>query len=59
LPSGSAWSLEVKWDGFRAIVSTANGLCVRSRRGWNLTDVVDGRPLFARSRASSGLRGLR
>ena len=29
---------EVKWDGFRAIVSTEDGLEVRSRRGWNMTD---------------------
>jgi bifunctional non-homologous end joining protein LigD len=27
----------VKWDGFRAIVSTENGVRVRSRRGWNMT----------------------
>ena len=24
LPSSSGWSFELKWDGFRAIVSTAN-----------------------------------
>jgi bifunctional non-homologous end joining protein LigD len=28
---------ELKWDGFRAIVSTENGLEVRSRRNWNMT----------------------
>ena len=28
------WSYEVKWDGFRALVSTVDGLKVRSRRGW-------------------------
>jgi hypothetical protein len=33
LPSGSGWSYEVKWDGFRAIVSTEDGFRVRSRRG--------------------------
>jgi ATP-dependent DNA ligase len=33
LPLGSGYSYEVKWDGFRAIVSTENGLQVRSRRG--------------------------
>jgi bifunctional non-homologous end joining protein LigD len=26
LPSGSGWSYELKWDGFRAIVSTEDGL---------------------------------
>jgi ATP-dependent DNA ligase len=40
LPSGSGWSLEVKWDGFRAIVSTEDELRVRSRRGWNMTPVL-------------------
>jgi bifunctional non-homologous end joining protein LigD len=40
LPFGSEWSFELKWDGFRAIVSTEDGLCVRSRRGWNMTTVL-------------------
>lgn len=40
LPSGSGWSYELKWDGFRAIVSTEDGLRVRSRRGWNMTEVL-------------------
>ena len=40
LPSGSAWSFELKWDGFRAIVSTEGGLRVRSRRGWNMTTAL-------------------
>jgi len=35
--SGSGSSFELKWDGFRAIVSTEDGLAVRSRRGWNMT----------------------
>ena len=33
LPTGPGWSYEVKWDGFRALVSTVDGLKVRSRRG--------------------------
>lgn len=37
LPFGAGWSFELKWDGFRAIVSTEDGLHVRSRRGWNMT----------------------
>jgi bifunctional non-homologous end joining protein LigD len=37
LPVGPGWSYEVKWDGFRALVSTVDGLKVRSRRGWNMT----------------------
>jgi bifunctional non-homologous end joining protein LigD len=40
LPSGSGWSFELQWDGFRAIVSTEDGLRVRSRRGWNMTPVL-------------------
>jgi ATP-dependent DNA ligase len=27
---------EVKWDGFRAVVSTEAPLRARSRRGWNM-----------------------
>ena len=40
LPSGSGWSFELKWDGFRAIVSTEDQLRVRSRRGWNMTTAL-------------------
>jgi bifunctional non-homologous end joining protein LigD len=40
LPSGAAWSVELKWDGFRAIVSTEDDLRVRTRRGWNMTPVL-------------------
>jgi bifunctional non-homologous end joining protein LigD len=40
LPSGSGWSFEVKWDGFRALVSTEDGLRVRSRHGWNMTELL-------------------
>src|SRR5437764_6411114 len=39
LPRGD-YAYEVKWDGFRAIVSTEAGLQVRSRRGWNMTELV-------------------
>jgi bifunctional non-homologous end joining protein LigD len=40
LPSGPGWSYEVKWDGFRALVSTEDELCVRSRRGWDMTELL-------------------
>jgi bifunctional non-homologous end joining protein LigD len=41
LPTRGDWSFEVKWDGFRAIVSTEGApLRIRSRRGWNMTDLV-------------------
>ena len=33
LPAQGEWSFEIKWDGFRAIASTLNGLRVLSRRG--------------------------
>jgi ATP-dependent DNA ligase len=31
---------EVKWDGFRALVSTIDGLRIRSRRGWDMTPLL-------------------
>jgi len=40
LPTRGTWAYEVKWDGFRAIVSTEGPLRVRSRRGWNMTEHV-------------------
>jgi Ion channel/ATP dependent DNA ligase domain len=40
LPDRDGYAYEVKWDGFRAIVSTTGGLRVRSRRGWNMTKLV-------------------
>lgn len=40
LPTRGAWAFEVKWDGFRAIVSTEGPLRLRSRRSWNMTEHV-------------------
>jgi bifunctional non-homologous end joining protein LigD len=41
IPTRGDWSFEVKWDGLRAIVSTEGSpLRVRSRRGWDMTDLV-------------------
>ena len=40
LPTGGDYAYEVKWDGFRAIVSTEGTLRVRSRRGWDMTPHV-------------------
>jgi len=34
------YAFEVKWDGFRAIVSTKNGFRARSRRGWDMTPLI-------------------
>ncbi len=39
LPVGD-YAFEVKWDGFRAIVSTEAGFRVRSRRGWNMETLI-------------------
>ena len=47
LPTRGEWAYEVKWDGFRALVSTEGGLCVRSRRGWNMTELVPKRDELA------------
>jgi bifunctional non-homologous end joining protein LigD len=41
IPSRGDWAFEVKWDGFRAVVSTEGApLRVRSRRGWDMTDLL-------------------
>jgi bifunctional non-homologous end joining protein LigD len=40
LPTRGDWSYEVKWDGFRALISTEQGFRVRSRRGWDMTPLV-------------------
>jgi ATP-dependent DNA ligase len=41
LPSRGEWAYEVKWNGFRTIVSTDRELWVRSRLGWNMTPYVE------------------
>jgi bifunctional non-homologous end joining protein LigD len=40
IPTRGDWAFEVKWDGFRAIVSTESGLRVRSRRGWSMAELL-------------------
>jgi ATP-dependent DNA ligase len=40
MESPGAHAYELKWDGFRAIVSTEGSLRVRSRRGWDMTEHV-------------------
>jgi ATP-dependent DNA ligase len=40
LPTSLDYAYEVKWDGFRAIVSTQGELRVRSWRGWDKTPHV-------------------
>ena len=38
IPSGDGWAFEIKYDGFRALVATENGLEVRSRQAWAMTE---------------------
>jgi bifunctional non-homologous end joining protein LigD len=40
LSASGEYAYELKWDGFRAIVSTEGALRVRSRRGWDMTPHV-------------------
>ena len=40
LPTSGDYAYELKWDGFRSIVSTEGELRVRSRRGWDMTEHV-------------------
>jgi ATP-dependent DNA ligase len=40
IPTATGWTFEVKWDGFRALVSTIDGLRVPSRRGWDMTELL-------------------
>jgi ATP-dependent DNA ligase len=48
LPTTSGYAYEVKWDGFRALVSRNGRRRVLSRRGWDMSallpelDVPDG-----------------
>ena len=39
VPTGD-YAFEVKWDGFRALVSRNGDIQVRSRRGWNMTALL-------------------
>jgi bifunctional non-homologous end joining protein LigD len=40
LPTRGRYAFELKWDGFRCLLSTENGLRARSRRGWDMTDLL-------------------
>jgi bifunctional non-homologous end joining protein LigD len=40
LPLKGDYAYEVKWDGFRALVSLHGSLSVRSRNGWDMTHLV-------------------
>jgi bifunctional non-homologous end joining protein LigD len=57
LPTGGDFAYEVKWDGFRAIVSAEGPVRVRSRRGWDMTEHVDGEALWE-AVCEHGLEGV-
>jgi bifunctional non-homologous end joining protein LigD len=38
IPSGD-YAYELKWDGFRALLSNQGDFRVLSRRGWNMTEL--------------------
>jgi bifunctional non-homologous end joining protein LigD len=40
IPTRGDWAYEIKWDGFRALVSTEGRFRIRSRRGWDMTDLI-------------------
>ena len=40
LPNRDGYAYEPKWDGFRAIIRCRSEFRVRSRRGWNMTELV-------------------
>lgn len=40
LPTCGDWAYEVKWDGFRGLLSTEGRFRVRSRRGWDMTELI-------------------
>jgi bifunctional non-homologous end joining protein LigD len=40
LPADPGYVFELKWDGFRALVRCGSEFRVRSRRGWNMTDLL-------------------
>jgi bifunctional non-homologous end joining protein LigD len=40
LPTRGDYAYEVKWDGFRCLLSTEDTLRIRSRRGWDMTDLL-------------------
>jgi bifunctional non-homologous end joining protein LigD len=40
IPTRGDWAYEVKWDGFRGLLSTEGRFRVRSRRGWDMTELI-------------------
>lgn len=40
IPVRGGFAFEVKWDGFRGLVRTGEAFAVRSRRGWDMTELA-------------------
>jgi bifunctional non-homologous end joining protein LigD len=40
IPHGRGWTFEPKLDGFRCLICTHDGFRARSRRGWNMTPLL-------------------
>jgi bifunctional non-homologous end joining protein LigD len=40
IPARGDWGYEVKWDGFRGLLSTLGRFRVKSRRGWDMTELI-------------------
>jgi len=57
IPTDHGWAFELKYDRFRAIVSTEDGLQIRSRRAWNMSDRVPElrEPLVGRAEPCRGV----
>jgi ATP-dependent DNA ligase len=56
LPTSGDYAYEVKWDGFRAIVSTEGTLRVRSRRGWDMRSTAASTGILAMTGFGRGRR---
>ena len=47
IPARGEWAYEVKWDGFRGLLSTEGRFRVKSRRGWDMTELIPELASFA------------
>jgi hypothetical protein len=59
LPTGRGRAFEPKWDGYRVIIRSGNQYCVRSRREWQMTELLyefGSLPVEGGLGAASGLR---
>jgi hypothetical protein len=52
LPTRGRYSYEVKWEGFRGMLSSEGPLRIRSRRGWDMTPLLPEMATFPATRSS-------